>query len=209
MPDPTNMFSSGINVYTTFVAIDETMPGMRPGMSAEVTILVDQKDDVVAVPVQAVYQAKGKDEVYVLTLAGQEKRQVKLGMTNDKLIEVKEGLNVGETVALNPTALMSESDKRDASAVSIRPSSNQAWSGSDAADSKKAGAAKPAGDSEKGKGAAGKGGAGKGAGGRGGMGGMMSPEERAAFMKMSPDEQRKLEGNAACPRGWSTGSSSG
>jgi HlyD family secretion protein len=215
MPDATNMFSSGINVYTTHVSIEESLSGLRPGMSAEVTILVTQIDDVVAVPVQAILQFKGKDHVFVLTPNGAVKRPVMVGLTNDKLIEIKKGLEPGENVALNPGALMSEDEKREAFAVSVRPTATQAWSGSDVVQTKdgpvakgkgEAGdAAKSKGDPSKGdpskgdpsKGAAGKGGFGKGAGGKGAAGkggrggGMMTPEAREAFMKLSPEEQRQ------------------
>jgi hypothetical protein len=35
-----------------------------------------------------------------------------LGETNDKLVEVKQGLQSGDLVILNPLALMSEEEKR-------------------------------------------------------------------------------------------------
>ena len=42
LPDPTNFFSSDIKVYTTNVKIDEPLAGLRPGMTAQVEILVDR-----------------------------------------------------------------------------------------------------------------------------------------------------------------------
>ena len=50
LPDATNFFSSDIKVYTTRIRIDDPLPGLRPGMNAEVEILVDRKDNVLAVP---------------------------------------------------------------------------------------------------------------------------------------------------------------
>ena len=41
LPDPTSFFSSDIKVYTTLVTIDKGLPALRPGMSAEVEILID------------------------------------------------------------------------------------------------------------------------------------------------------------------------
>ncbi|MFN6051620.1 MAG: hypothetical protein ACK47R_12380, partial [Planctomycetia bacterium] len=47
--------TSDIKVYRTLVSIDESLPGLKPGMSASVTIFTDTKvDDALAVPVQAV-----------------------------------------------------------------------------------------------------------------------------------------------------------
>ena len=61
LPDPTNFFSSDIKVYTTKVRIDKPLPGLRPGMTAEVEILVDRKENVLSVPVLAIleYQRQG------------------------------------------------------------------------------------------------------------------------------------------------------
>ena len=42
LPDPSNFFSSDIKVYTTKVRIDQPLPGLRPGMTAQVEILVDR-----------------------------------------------------------------------------------------------------------------------------------------------------------------------
>jgi HlyD family secretion protein len=227
MPDATNMFSSGINVYTTYVAIDDSLPGLRPGMSAEVTILVTQKDDVVAVPVQAIIQLKGKDHVIVLTPTGSSRRAVTLGLTNDKLIEIKRGLEVGESVALNPSALLSEDEKREAFAVSVRPSGQQ-WSGSEEAQAKNLGGSPgpitPAGKGAQGaagkgelskgepgkgamgKGAMGKGAAGKGAAGKGGQrkggggfGAMGAVFQDPKFATASPEEKRQMMLDAGMP----------
>ena len=67
LPDPTSFFSSDIKVYTTHVKIDNPLPGLRPGMNAEVTVLVDRKENVLSVPVQAILEYTGKDHVAVKT----------------------------------------------------------------------------------------------------------------------------------------------
>ena len=63
LPDTASLFSSDIKVYTTKVRIDSPLPGLRPGMNAEVTIQVDQLDKVLTVPVMAVLEFDGKDHV--------------------------------------------------------------------------------------------------------------------------------------------------
>src|SRR5205823_11396483 len=51
----TDFFSSDVKVYKTMVSIDQPLEGMRPGMSAEVTITAwASPTDVMVVPVQAV-----------------------------------------------------------------------------------------------------------------------------------------------------------
>ena len=87
-------------------------------MTAQVEILFTELDDVLSVPLQAVLELKGKDYVYLVTPNGPAKREVKLGLFNDTMIEVKEGLQEGDKVALNPISLMSDAELREAFAVS-------------------------------------------------------------------------------------------
>jgi RND family efflux transporter MFP subunit len=109
-------FSADVKVYQTMVAIDEPLDGLRPGMSAEVTILVDDTPEpVLTIPVEAVVGsvAAGKDrEVYVLTPQGVKRRDVVVGLTNDKMVEVKSGLQEGEQIVLNPQTVIGEDDSK-------------------------------------------------------------------------------------------------
>lgn len=120
LPDPSSFFSSDIKVYTTIVTIDQSSTALRPGMTAEVTILIATLDDVLCIPVTAVLPLQGKDYVYLITPDGPVRREVKLGATNDILIEIKEGLKEGERVAMNPASLLSEDEKREAFSASAR-----------------------------------------------------------------------------------------
>jgi RND family efflux transporter MFP subunit len=111
MADQTSMFSSDVKQYTTFVSINTHESSLRPGMTAQVEILVTQLPDVISVPVQAVVQAQGKDFIFVMTADGYERREVKLGLTNQKMIEVQDGVKEGEEVAMNWSVLLSEDEK--------------------------------------------------------------------------------------------------
>ncbi|MBV8488158.1 MAG: efflux RND transporter periplasmic adaptor subunit, partial [Planctomycetaceae bacterium] len=113
LPDPTSFFSSDVKVYTTKVRIDNPLPGLRPGMNAEVTILVKRKENVLIVPMEAILEYGGKDHLAVRTHSGHERREVELGENNDKFVEVTKGLTAGCIVALNPIALVSEEEKRE------------------------------------------------------------------------------------------------
>lgn len=132
LPDPTSFFSSDIKVYTTMVAIDNGFSELRPGMTAQVEILVTQLDNVLSVPVQAVLEFKGKNYAYVRQGDEFARREITLGINNDKLVEVKEGINDGDEVALNPLALMSEAEKRDAFSVASKGAGGKSEWSSDA-----------------------------------------------------------------------------
>jgi len=98
--------------------IDRSLPGLRPGMSAQVEMALTDLDNVLSIPLEAALELKGKDYVYLVTPDGHAKREVKLGLFNDTMIEVKEGLQEGDKVALNPISLMSDAEMREAFAVS-------------------------------------------------------------------------------------------
>jgi RNA polymerase sigma factor (sigma-70 family) len=115
LPDPFYSFASDRKVYTTRVRIQERVPGLRPGMTAEVELLVDERADVLTVPIRALVEFDGKNRVAVKRAAGVfEWRVVKLGAADDEFVEIKEGLHKDELVMMNPTALLTDEQKREA-----------------------------------------------------------------------------------------------
>lgn len=113
VPDPHRLPTQAVKVYTTLVALDQGLPELRPGMTAEVEILVAELDDVLSVPVQAVLLLDGKEQVAVRKPGGGfDWREVALGKTNERVVEVREGVTSGESIALDPISLLSEAEKR-------------------------------------------------------------------------------------------------
>jgi multidrug resistance efflux pump len=107
-PEAAQWFSGGAKEYATFVKIDGNPDGLKPGMTAEVTILIDEKKDVLCVPIQCVVGKGKKSYAWVQTAEGVSARELLLGATNETLIEVKDGLKEGESVLQNPRADMPE-----------------------------------------------------------------------------------------------------
>lgn len=107
--------SSDVKVYATKVAIDEMVQGLKPGMSAEVTIEVGEAlENVLTVPVQAIVgsvEMGSQRRCYVMTMEGPEPRDVIVGMSNERMAEIKEGLREGEEVVLNPKTLAGDAYK--------------------------------------------------------------------------------------------------
>lgn len=104
-------FWSDVKVYQTVVAIDGSVENLKPGFSAEVTIFADETPDaVLTIPIQSVVGtiAMGKDrKCFVLDDNGQpQERDIFLGMSNEKMVEVRKGLAEGEKVVLNPRPLL-------------------------------------------------------------------------------------------------------
>jgi multidrug efflux pump subunit AcrA (membrane-fusion protein) len=107
-PEPTGWFSPNLKEYATIVKIDGQPSGLKPGMTAEVTILADHLKDVLTVPVQCVVEQADEFYCWVETPGGPERRPVILGASNNRMIEVKDGVLEGELALLNPRALLDE-----------------------------------------------------------------------------------------------------
>jgi hypothetical protein len=108
--------SADVKNYQTMVAIDESLEGLKPGMSAEVTIHVESSDqNVLTVPIQAVFggvELGLTRKVFVKTPDEQVlERNVTIGLANEKIVEIKEGLKDGEVVVLNPKAILGDKAK--------------------------------------------------------------------------------------------------
>ncbi len=107
-PEPTMWFSSQVKEYATYVKIDGEAKDLRPGMTAEVEILAAHLKNVLSVPVAAVVEQRGKYYCWVRKGNQVERRPLVLGASNDKFIEVKDGLAAGDEVVLNPRAVVAE-----------------------------------------------------------------------------------------------------
>lgn len=112
LPDQGGWASSDTKVYKTTVTIDEKVEQLKPGMTAVVEIHVDKLEDVLSVPVYAVVQVENESWCYVNSGGGVERRVVTLGRTNDKYVEIRDGLDEGDQVVLNPDAVLEPSQHR-------------------------------------------------------------------------------------------------
>jgi HlyD family secretion protein len=106
LADPTRFFEANTKRYTTKITLDKPPPALQPGMLAHADILIKELDGVLAVPVESVLDFDGKDHVAVQTADGRfEWREVKRGVTNGTLVEVKSGVKAGERVAVKALPL--------------------------------------------------------------------------------------------------------
>jgi multidrug efflux pump subunit AcrA (membrane-fusion protein) len=111
----TDWFNADVKVYKTMVSISNPNGDLllKPGMSAEVTISAQESHDpVIVVPVQSVIgtiSMGANRKCFVVRGDGQtELRDIVVGMSNERLVEVISGLEVGEKVVENPRPLMSD-----------------------------------------------------------------------------------------------------
>ncbi len=96
-----------IGIAEVVVDLEKAPPGIRVGMSLDVSITTAH-DEVIAAPVKAVNFAviHGESAVYKVAVkkpdGSLEWRRVDIGRLGQDLIEIKKGLGIGETVLANP-----------------------------------------------------------------------------------------------------------
>ena len=96
-----NRTSSSSGTYSAVIEL-EKVSGMLSGMTASVSVKIEGVDDAILIPVEAVH--KTSDGAYVYTSYNEElqeyggKVDVVTGLENSTYVQIKSGLNVGDTV---------------------------------------------------------------------------------------------------------------
>lgn len=91
-----------LKIYTTNINLETDDPGLRSGMSCKAEIIVEQYQDVVYVPLQAVIRVKGQPTLYVINDSEIEERKVEIGLDNNTYVVITKGLSEGEIVLMTP-----------------------------------------------------------------------------------------------------------
>lgn len=106
VPDSAKWPNVNLKEYTTRLKITdevELTKTLKPGMTAGVDILVEQMASALQVPIQSCVERGGRYFAWVLEGEDEvERREVKLGLSNDTTSEVLTGLAEGDEVVLNP-----------------------------------------------------------------------------------------------------------
>jgi len=174
-----DFFSADVKVYQTMVAIDELVDGMKPGMSAEVTILVDaSKEASLLIPVESILgkvDSGRHRHCFVMTADGPEEREITVGLTNEKMAEIQSGLREGEQVILNPKGLVGEKIKTHTPTDGEADSAGPSWNGANLPADNGSGK-RPGGKAKDGK-----------------AGGADSKNGRAGGQQRNPEERQKMQ----------------
>lgn len=100
---PMATVSNGVKGFGVKLAIIESDPRLRPGMTADAVIPTGTASDVLTAPVSAVFAAQGgKGRVVFVQRTGQaaEERPVQVGLSNLDRVEILSGVTEGETLLL-------------------------------------------------------------------------------------------------------------
>lgn len=104
---PAGWWTGNVVKYDTIIDLpaDE---GLKPGMSAEVEIILATHKDVLTIPVAAVVATNDGDFCWVKSSEGTQRRKLQLGDSNDVFIVVESGLEEGDEVVLNPMSIVKD-----------------------------------------------------------------------------------------------------
>ncbi|XOB40511.1 MAG: efflux RND transporter periplasmic adaptor subunit [Candidatus Nealsonbacteria bacterium] len=99
--DPVEKMIEGVVYYEVSISFDNVPKDVKPGMTADLVITTEKKENVLTVAKKAIKTKNGKTIVQVLENNIITEREIKIGLkgTND-LIEVISGLKEGEQVIL-------------------------------------------------------------------------------------------------------------
>ena len=96
-------FSAGWPIPRNFnlvIALDQTDARLKPGMTTQLTIVVDRVPNALTIPVEASFQKSGHNVAYVWQGSKFEERVIEVGRRSRDRILVAKGLSPGERVAL-------------------------------------------------------------------------------------------------------------
>ncbi|NTV78619.1 MAG: efflux RND transporter periplasmic adaptor subunit, partial [Clostridiales bacterium] len=90
--------ASGTAMIAAEVTVENPDEAIYLGIEAKITIYTEEATNAVLVPIEAVNADKDGDFCYVVVNGIVERRNVTVGISSDLLIEIKEGIKVGDQV---------------------------------------------------------------------------------------------------------------
>jgi HlyD family secretion protein len=103
--------TSNVVYYPVYVDVDDTAGLLFPTMTARVTIHVGASPNAITVPLAAVKEDKGQKYIQVMVNGKIENVPVQVGLTDDEKIEIKSGIQEGDTIIV-PTAKAASSNRQ-------------------------------------------------------------------------------------------------
>lgn len=102
---PQATLKNNIKGFSCRILLENPDERVRPGMTANISIPIALADNVLSVPLSAVFTEGGERFVYAKKDESWEQRPVKIGVADFSFVEITEGLQEGDTVALEPPSM--------------------------------------------------------------------------------------------------------
>lgn len=87
-------------LYPIKISITNTGGEIKSGMTAKVTLELDKKENVIAVPVDATFEEYGELYVYIVEEGRAVKTKIKTGINDGKQVEIIEGLQLDDVLVV-------------------------------------------------------------------------------------------------------------
>ncbi len=98
--DPAEKLIGGVVYYEVTISFEEEKEGIKPGMTADIIIESEKKENVLVIPKGTVEKINGKKIVRVFKDGEVEEREIEIGLEGDDFIEIISGLEEGEEVVV-------------------------------------------------------------------------------------------------------------
>ncbi|MBI3538133.1 MAG: efflux RND transporter periplasmic adaptor subunit [Chloroflexi bacterium] len=100
---PVGTVTQGVVNYPVTLVVNNVDGAIKPGMTANLAIVVERRENVLIIPNRAVRTQGNSKTVTVLFKGEQISVPIGTGLSNDSFVEVTNGLNEGDTVIIQTT----------------------------------------------------------------------------------------------------------
>lgn len=104
---PGGWWSGNVVKYDTIISLP-SVAGLKPGMTAEVELIIDRHEDVLTVPLTAVIETSQGTFCWIQTDSGLERRTLELSDSDHDFAVVRTGLQLGDEIVLDALASVEE-----------------------------------------------------------------------------------------------------
>jgi len=113
---PAGWWTGNVVKYDTIVSLP-SVDGLRPGMSAEIDIVLARHENVLTIPTNACIETQEGFACWIQTESAIERRALQLGDSSDMFIVVHDGVQAGEHVVLDPLANVPDAQEEAAASL--------------------------------------------------------------------------------------------
>lgn len=99
--DPAQKLIDGVVYYEVTIDFEEAPEGLKPGMTADITIETGKRENVLVISKEAAEKIDGKAKVKVFENDEIREREIEIGLEGDEFFEVLSGLEEGEKVVVD------------------------------------------------------------------------------------------------------------
>ena len=90
-----------MRVFKVTVYLDENDPRLKPAMSANIDIILENAKDVISIPLNTIHSENNETFVYLKIGDDIVKKSIKTGIANEESILVEEGLSEGDIILID------------------------------------------------------------------------------------------------------------